>query len=126
VLTLQNAPRCRAAQGLVRLVDRGQQLDVGPRVELRETPPPIDRHLDPSAGRVASDQPRELRPAQPGHLLDVAPHQTPRRLALLGVRLPHQHLLHPVVELLATFGLKPDSLAGRHKPANGFQTQLLC
>jgi hypothetical protein len=75
----------RPAQRLVRLVDRGQQLNVGQRVELRETPSPIDRHPDPTAGRVARDQPRHLRPAQPGHLFHLAPKQTPSRLALLSV-----------------------------------------
>jgi len=109
----------------MRLVDRGQQLDVGPRVELREAPPPIDRHLDPPAGRVERDQPRDLRPAQSAHLFDVAPHQASRRLAQLPVLPPHQHLLHPVVELLAVLGLKPDILAGRDKLANRLQTQLL-
>jgi hypothetical protein len=63
-LAFQNAPRCRTAQGLVRLVDRSQQLDVGPRVALRERPPPVDGWLHPPVGRVASDQPRHLRPAQ--------------------------------------------------------------
>ena len=32
-----------------------------------------NRHLDSPAGRVASDQPRHLRPAQPSHLFQVAP-----------------------------------------------------
>jgi hypothetical protein len=74
-LALENAPRGRPAQGLMRLVDRGQQLDVGPREPLGETPPPIESRLDPATGCVAGDQPRDLRPAQPGHLLDVAPQQ---------------------------------------------------
>jgi len=39
----------------VRFVDRGQQLDASPRVALGETPPPVDRHLAPSAGRVQFD-----------------------------------------------------------------------
>ena len=123
---LQNAPCCRAAQPLVRFVDRGQQLDVGPWVQLREAPPPIDRHLHPPAGRVARDQPRYLRAAQPSHLLDVAPHQAPSRLAQLGVLPSDQHLLHPAIELRAVFGLKPDILAARDKTANRLQTQLFC
>ena len=52
-----------------------QQLDVGSRVALGETPPPVDRRLDPTAGRVAGDQPAHLCAAQPRHLLDVAPQQ---------------------------------------------------
>ena len=124
VFALQDAPRRRSAQRFVRLIDQGQQLDIGTRVEFGETPPLVDRHPDPPAGRITSDQPRHLRPAQPGHLFDVAPHQAPRLLALLRVPLPDQHLLHPAVELLAVFCLKPDFLAGRDKPANCFQTQL--
>ena len=117
----------RPAQCFVRLVDRGQQLDVGPRVALRETPPPIDCRLDPPAGHVASDQPRDLRPAQPGHLLDVAPHQAAGCLALLGVPLLlDQNLLRPSVKLLAILGFKLDFLASLDKPANHFQTQLFC
>ena len=45
-LAFQDAPRRRPAQGLVRLIDRGQQLDVGPRVALRKTAPPVNRRLD--------------------------------------------------------------------------------
>jgi len=126
VFALQDAPRRRPAQRFVRLVNRSQQLNVGPCVELGETPPPIDRHLDPSAGHVQSDQPRHLRPAQPRHLLDIAPQQAPSRLALLSVLLADQHPLHPAIELTAVRGLEPDFLAGQDKPANRLQTQLLC
>src|ERR1017187_9335853 len=101
VFTLQNAPCGRAAQRLMRFVDRSQQLNVGPCVKLRETPPPVDRHLDPTAGRVERDQPRHLCPAQPAHLLYVAPHQAPRRLAQLPVLPSYQHLLPPTIKLLA-------------------------
>ena len=123
---LQNAPCCRAAQRFVRLVHAGQQLDVGPCVQLRETPSPIDRRLHPPGGRVARDQPRALRTAQPSHLLDVAPRQAPRRLAQVGVLLSDQHLLHPAIELPPIFTLKPDFLAGLDEPAHRLQTQLLC
>ena len=71
----------------MRLIDRGQQLDVGPCVEFGEAPPPVDGWLHSAAGRVAADQPRHLRPAHPGHLFDVAPNQAPRRLALLAILL---------------------------------------
>ena len=126
VFAFQDAPCRRAAQRLVRFVHAGQQLDVVPRVQLCETPPSIDRHLDPSADCIQSDQPCDLCPAQPGHLLDVAPHQASRRLAQLAVLPSGQHLLHPAIELLAVFGLKPDRLAGPDKPANRLQTQLFC
>ena len=126
VFAFQDAPRRRTAQRLVSLIDRGKQLDVGPCVATRETPPPIDRHLHPPAGRVASDQPRNLRPAQPGHLLDLAQYQAPRRLAQLRVLLPDQNPFYSAINLLPVLALKPDLLAAGHEPANRFQTQLLC
>src|ERR1019366_6083865 len=79
-LALQNAPCCRTTQSFVRLIDRGKQLDVRPRVALRETVPPVDGGHDLSFRRVASDQPRNLRTAQAGHLLHVAPYQASCRL----------------------------------------------
>jgi hypothetical protein len=42
MLAFENASRRQATQGLVRLIDRGQQLDVSPRKALRETPPPVN------------------------------------------------------------------------------------
>src|ERR1035441_8954403 len=125
-LALQNASCRRTAQGLVRLIDRGQKLDVGPRVAIRKTAPPVDGWPDPAGGCVACDQPRHLRTAHPGHLLDVAPNQTTRRLALLGILLPHQHTLHPAINLLTALALKTDFLAGLDETANSFQAQLLC
>ena len=102
----------RPAQGLVRLIDRGQQFDVGPRIALRETPPPIHRRPHPPAGGVTRDQARNLRPAQSRHLLDVTSQQTSCGFALPGVLLLNQHLLDPAVKLMAVFALKPDFLAG--------------
>ena len=110
----------------MRLVDGGQQLDVGPREALGEPAPAIHRWLDPAAGCVAGDQPCDLCPAQPGHLLDVTPQQTARGLALPSVLLTDQQALHPGINLLPIGALKPDFLAGRDEPANPFQTQLLC
>ena len=54
-LAFQNASGGRAAQGFMRLVDRDQQLDVGPRVSLRKTPPLVGRRLNPPADRVTGD-----------------------------------------------------------------------
>ena len=116
----------RAAQGLARLIGRGQKLDVGPRVALSETAPPIDCRPDLADGHVTRDQPRRLRPAQSRYLLDVTPHLAPPRLAPLGVRLLDEHLLYPAIDLLPIFTLEPDFLAGLNEPANRFQTQLLC
>jgi hypothetical protein len=110
----------------MRLVDRGQQLDVGPSEALGEPVPPVDSGLDPAAGCVAGDQPCDLCPAQPGHLLDVTPQQTACGFPLPSVLLTDQQALHPRINLPAIGALKPDFLAGRDEPANPFQTQLLC
>jgi len=82
--------------------------------------------VHPAAGREAGDQPRDLRPAPPGHLLDVAPQQAARRLALLRVLMLDQNALYPAINLAAICPLKPDFLAGRDEPANPFQMQILC
>ncbi len=67
----------------------------------------------------------DLRPTQPGHLLDVTPLQSPRRLPLTCVFLLEEHRLHPAVYLLPVFALKTDRLAGRYQHTNLLQTQLL-
>src|ERR1700757_2056626 len=51
---------------------------------------PINGRLHPPPGGVATDQTRNLRPAQSRHLLDVAPHQATRRFALDTVLLSYQ------------------------------------
>ena len=96
----------------MRLVDGGQQLDVGSGVALRKAVPPIAHRLHGAAGLIAGNQPRHLRPAQPGHLLQVAAQQAPRLAALFGILLLAQNLLHPAVNLLAIFAFEPDRLAG--------------
>ena len=115
MLALENTPCGRAAQRFVGFVDRRQQFDVRPRVALGETSPLVDRSRDPSAGRVESDQPRDLSPAQPGHLLDVAPYKATRCLVQLLILLLDQHLFYPAIELAAILALKSDSIAGRNK-----------
>lgn len=73
IFVLQDAPGGRPAQGLMRLVDLGQQLDVGARAALCKTAPAVHRCPHLAAGPETGDQPRHLRPAQPHHLFDVAP-----------------------------------------------------
>jgi hypothetical protein len=82
--------------------------------------------VSPDRPAIEGDRPRRLSPAQPGHLLHVAPHQAPRRPTHLSVLLFDRHPLHPTIKLLAVFGLKTNFLGGRDKTANRFQTQLLC
>src|SRR5271155_1501341 len=122
----QNAPRCRPPQGLMRLIDLDQQLDVCPAVALRETPPQIHARLHLPARYITANQPRHLRTAQPGNLLHVTPQKTPRNLPLPGILLLNKHPLYPAVDLPPIMALKPDSRAGPDEPANLLQTQLLC
>ncbi len=74
--------------------------------------PAILRHSHPARSRVAANQPRHLRPAQPGHLLQGAMQQPARRLALPGILPRDQHPLHPVVLLDAFATCKPEFFAG--------------
>ena len=81
-------------------------------------------HRAENEGRQSGDEGK--RPAQPGHLLDVAPHQAPSCVALLGVLLLDQHPLHPDIDLMAVLALEPDFRTGLDEPDHRFQTQLLC
>jgi hypothetical protein len=124
-LAVEDAPRRRSGEGLVSLVDGGQQLDVGHGVALREPVPAIGRHPHFAGGHVACDQPRHLRAAQSGDLLDMTPQQSAHGLAMPQGLLLAQHQLDPAVNLLTTLALKTKTLAGFDKPANRLQTQLL-
>src|SRR5271157_5356118 len=126
VFALQNAPCGRSAERVVGLVDGGQQFDVGPRVALRKAVPPIAHRFHRALGLIAGNQARHLRPAAPGHLLQVTPQQTARPAALLHVLLLAQHRLHPGIDLRPVFAKKVDFFAGVEKRRDPFQTQLLC
>ena len=102
----------RSAQGFVRLIDGGQQFDIGAGIALREAVPSIAGGLELSVGPIAGDQPRHLGPAQTGHLLQVAPHQAAGFADLFLILLLAQNLLHPAVNLLAIFAFEPDLFAG--------------
>ena len=68
-------------------------------------------------------RPRGQRPAQSGHLLDIALRPAPCRVAVMGVLLLDLQSLHTAVDLLTAFALRPDFLAGLEEPAN---RALLC
>lgn len=72
-LALQNAPGSGTAESFVGLIDLGQQLDVGLGIATGKAMPvaTLDPHL--TGGQVAANQSRNLCPAQPRHLADVAP-----------------------------------------------------
>src|SRR5665213_1569427 len=57
-LALENGLRGRPGEGLVGLVDRGQQLDVGPCVARRKAVSAILGYPHLTAGCIAGDQPR--------------------------------------------------------------------
>jgi len=124
-LALENRHGGWPGERLMGLVDRSQQLDIGPRVARREAVSAILGHPHLATGCIAGDQPRNLRTAQSGHLLQVAPQQAASRLALTGVAVLDQHRLHPAIHLFPVLTRKAQSLAGRYQQTNLLQTQLL-
>ena len=96
----------------MRLIDGGQQFEIGAGVALRKTMPPVDPGLHRAVPPIARDQPRHLRPTQARHLGQIEPDQSSRPTALLVVLLEAQHLFDPVVNLGSAFALESDGLAG--------------
>src|SRR5665213_1423480 len=68
-LALENRHGGWPGEGLMGLVDRGQQLDVGPCVARRKAVSAILGYPHLTAGCIAGDQPRNLRPAKTAQLL---------------------------------------------------------
>jgi len=110
----------------MRLIDGGQQFDIGAGRALRKTMPPVGQNLDLPALAVARDQARHLRPAPARHLLQVTSHQSPRRTAELLVLLLTENRLDPAVNLLGSFAFEPDAGAGFQKRRHRIQVQFLC
>jgi hypothetical protein len=126
-LALEDGPRGRPGERLVGLVDLGQQLDIGLRITGRKAMPAVGGHPHPhlDAGRVAQNLSQNLRPAQPRHLLRVAPQQTASRLAQAGIAVLDQHRLHPAIHLFPVLTRKAQSVADQYQQTNLLQTQLL-
>ncbi len=124
-LSPQDVPRGRAAEPVVGRIDRGQQLHVRRRVMARETRPRRGLERDPSAAHIAANQPRGLRPAESGHVLDVGPQQPFGPPLLPRVLVMAEQPLHPVVNLRAITSSKPHTLRGGKKRLDLNQTQLL-
>ena len=120
---LQNLLRGRTAEGFVGLVHCGQHFDVGPRVTVRKSMPLISSWLHFAALLVAPNQARHLRPAQTGHLSQVAPHQSFALALEVAVILPAQALIHPRVQFPPVLGMKTHLSAGFHKRPHLFQAQ---
>jgi CRP-like cAMP-binding protein len=99
VLALQNPPRGRSAQPLVRAVYFRQQGDILGSVPRGEAVPLVRRHPHHTLIPKTADQPRRLRRAHPRHLFHIRPHHGPFLLAQRGVVLGSQHPLHPGVLL---------------------------
>ena len=72
-LAVENFPRRRSAQDLMRFVHLGQQLDIRRRVVARKAVSPVAPLAHPPTLFVTADQTRHLRPAQSCHLADVSP-----------------------------------------------------
>src|ERR1700730_3380259 len=77
-LALQNAPGGGTAQGFVGFIDLRQQLDIGSRIAAGEKMAGTGFEPHPPPSHLGAQYPRKLCAAQPSHLSDVAPEQTPR------------------------------------------------
>src|SRR5271157_6036523 len=121
-LALENAPRGGATQGFVGFIDLCQQLDVGSGIAGGKAmaTASLDPHL--ARGHVAAYQSRELRPAQPRHLSDVAAQKTSGRPSLPRVLLLAQQSLDPAVDLRPCAGLESYCLRGQKELLDLFQT----
>jgi hypothetical protein len=97
------------------LVHFGQPFDVGARGAIRKSMPPISSRLHFAALLVTPNQARHLRPAQPGHLGQVAPQQSPGCTRELAVVVLTQPAVDPGIQLLPVLGLKAHLLAGFQK-----------
>jgi hypothetical protein len=84
----------------VDLVHPCQQSDVGSRVTLHETAPPVCLQLYRITPQKHADQSRRLRPAERCHFLHVPPHQASTAPLQSLIALLPQRLIHPDVNLL--------------------------
>src|SRR5438874_355276 len=126
IFAFQNAFRGRAAQRLVRFIDRRQPLDIGPPIALRKAVPPVAPLFDFAAPQVTADQPRHLRAAQSRQLLHVTPQQPAIAAALLPIAVNLQSAADPPVDLLSFLALKMDLFTGFQKRPDLLQAQSLC
>src|SRR6266568_9164133 len=110
----------------MRLIDAGQQFDIGASVALRKTMTAVDQNLDLAPPLVTRDQTRHLRPAAARHLLQVTAHQSPCPTAELMVLLLAEHLLDPAIDLDLGLAFEPDGLAGVEKRRDLLQVEFLC
>ena len=122
---LQNLLRGRTAESFVGLIHRRQQFDIGTRVAIRKAMPPVSSRLHFAALLVAPNQSRHLRAAQPGHLGEVAPHQSFALASEAAVIVLHQGLVDPPVYLPSVLGLKTHLFAGLQQRPDLLQAQFL-
>ncbi len=94
---LQNLLRGRTAESFVGLIHDRQQFDIGTRVAIRKSMPPISSRLHFAALLVAPNQSRHLRAAQPGHLGQITPHQSFALALEAAVIVLHQGPVDPPV-----------------------------
>src|ERR1039458_7713806 len=81
---------------------------------------------DPSGLDIDTNQPRGLRPAESGHVLDVGPKKPLGAPLLKRVLVMAEQTLHPAVNLRAPATGEPHTLRGSKKCLDLNQTQLLC
>src|ERR1019366_8036264 len=80
---------------------------------------------DPSGLDIDTNQPRGLRPAESGHVLDVGPKKPLGAPLLKRVLVMAEQTLHPAVNLRAPATGEPHTLRGGKKCLDLNQTQLL-
>ena len=125
-LAFENMPRGRAAQALMRLVDRGQQFHVGRSVVALVARPPGRLGRNPPDAKIISNRPSGLRPTEAGHALDISSQKPFGAPPLKRILVKAEQALHPAVHLRAAASGKPHTLPGRKKCLDLNQTQLLC
>ena len=106
------------------LVHRRQQFDVGGRVLAGKAMPPVAGGSEFSALPVVPDQPRDLRPAESGHLDQILPQQPFGGAVLAAVALLAKRVRHPGVDLGPPFAFESNLLAGVEKLLDLWQVQL--
>ena len=75
---------------------------------------------------MAANQPRGLRPAEPGHVLNVGPQKPFRAPPLKWVLVMAEQALNPAANFRAAATFRAHTLRGREKCLDLNQAQLLC
>ena len=125
VLALEDMAQRRPRQPLVGGIGCRQQGDILGRVAPRKAMPTELRRLHHPLLSVAADQPRDLRPAAPADLGQIAPHDPLVFLRQLLVVPRPQGALDEAIDLLAVGAGEAEAAAGGHKLLHLLQCETL-